>query len=494
MVTDSQPSFLNFLACCLKIRGVKCVGSVPSIIRDDGSVIGIDPPTAVELLGDIRNYYADPPLKRSRDFISYVNASYRKKMSILKPLLYSRYIRNALPVVDTIFPYSMPVIRKFRTRPIKVEMAPEGYDEENKLYSLERVPLENCPLPKAKEILVRYFEEVPFMTLGVDEKIGERLFLRRCVGAMLTIFCHNLLKCQKPGFLIIGNDVGTGKTTLARLIVQPFMRDFSTDLFGSDQDVHKVLRSHSLVGKKIIIFDNVSKKISGQAIEEAMTSEFIRVKRWRTENFVEVRSDFVFVFTGNKCSVSPDMARRLIPVSLFERYVGGKKKYKRIIDQEYFGRVRRYIFSALWAFITNWWKKGRPKAKETFSDFPQWNNLICGIMEAADWPCIFRPIEEFDIDFVFYDFLKLLREIDKRGLLKKELSIREIIQISLAEGLFTFQLSHCGMDGDNIYVSPYSLEKMKAALGRFIGRKYNDRFLFRSLGGMKYVVEDLKNG
>ena len=92
--------------------------------------------------------------------------------------------------------------------------------------------------------------------------------------------------------------------------------------------------------------------------------------------------------TGNGCTVSPDMRRRTLFVELFmENERAEDRKFQRELDEAALLNMRSAILSALWAFVREWNAAGRPKPSRTHSSFPQWAEIIGGIVEFAGYCC-----------------------------------------------------------------------------------------------------------
>ena len=105
---------------------------------------------------------------------------------------------------------------------------------------------------------------------------------------------------------------------------------------------------------------------------------------------IEVENSMTIFLTGNGCTISPDLRRRLLIVELFLREARPEDRtILHPLDDAAILRLRGDILSALWSITRAWSEAGRPKPSKSHPSFPAWSAIIGGILEHAGFasPC-----------------------------------------------------------------------------------------------------------
>lgn len=92
--------------------------------------------------------------------------------------------------------------------------------------------------------------------------------------------------------------------------------------------------------------------------------------------------------------VSPDMARRALIIELHQSYEHpGDHIFERALDAVVLHRRRPELLGAHWALVRHWEQKKFPEASRVNSAFPEWCDIVSGIIEAAGFTCPLNPSE-----------------------------------------------------------------------------------------------------
>jgi hypothetical protein len=80
---------------------------------------------------------------------------------------------------------------------------------------------------------------------------------------------------------------------------------------------------------------------------------------------------------------------RQIELAYFDENPNGRRFINKYLHKE-IKNSRAEILSALNAIVVNWAKKGFPKGKTAFSSYPEWAEIVGGMMAAAELgdPCL----------------------------------------------------------------------------------------------------------
>ena len=124
-------------------------------------------------------------------------------------------------------------------------------------------------------------------------------------------------------------------------------------------------------------------------------------------------------FTGNDCTVSPDMANRCLVCDLFveEANVQERHVIDPISDDWLMRRENRSkILSALFGLVRHWNAAGRPKPSGRLRvGFERWCNIYGGIVEFAGFgDCLAEPEVEKDVNTEATDMRVLVLELLKK--------------------------------------------------------------------------------
>ncbi len=196
----------------------------------------------------------------------------------------------------------------------------------------------------------------------------------------------------------MANAEGAGKTLLVKIQVVPVFGSFVASAKPANEDeMGKFLLAAVMEGRPCIVFDNIKEHLDSANLEGFLTSPTYGGRvLGATKTFDGEKNTVVFV-TGNACTISPDMRRRSLFVELFMKEERAEeRRFNRTMDVSYLLQNRAPILSALWALVQHWDANGRPASALSHSSFPEWANVIGGIVESAGYA---SPIASPRIDF-----------------------------------------------------------------------------------------------
>ena len=334
----------------------------------------------------------------------------RKSMSVTDATttLSSEYFLNHLRPIRKLNPVRLPVLRKSGA----IELLPIGYDAESQTFTFETPGLDypkEMSLAEAKAILGDLLAEFCFPDDG-----GRSMAV--VVSGMLTLCAYGLLPngTLVPCFIILANAEGAGKTLVAKVIVVPILGKFEAGVKpGNDEELRKALLGAVMQGRNCIILDNIKEHLDSASLEAFLTSTVWSDRiLGSNKSFSGEKSTVVFA-TGNACTVSPDMRRRSLFVTLFMREERAEaRQFNRSLDVPYLLEKRGDILSAVWTLIKAWDADGRPRGSKTHSSFPEWTKTIAAIVEHAGYRSpVETPLVDVDADRDGSDMRKMVNAL-----------------------------------------------------------------------------------
>ena len=203
-----------------------------------------------------------------------------------------------------------------------------------------------------------------------------------CLGLALTPMLMSYIKGPIPGGVFIANKEGSGKTTCAQMVsILATGSETAPSTWPSISQmrntVTSMLKSSSTVG----LFDNVKTDLDNDALESLLTSRQWQERKFHSQDNMTLPNDTLWMFTKNSPSLSPDMLRRLVLVSL-DRFRSKAKWDKTIIRRAL--QEEDKIRSAMVTLVMYWRSLGTPSGNaEPFVGFEEWSEAISGILESA---------------------------------------------------------------------------------------------------------------
>jgi hypothetical protein len=302
-----------------------------------------------------------------------------------RKVLASPHFLRELREVKRLNSVSLPIIRSDG----KLELLAPGYDAQSRVLTLGApICYQEMSLDKAASFFKSLLLEFPFYQPDRLRAVSV------VIAQILTLFCAHIFPrgTVRPGFLFTANDVGSGKTLLAKLALIPILGRAPTGTYPQDEpEMRKKITTAVMAGRPEIFLDNTKGNISSASLEALMTTATWSDRILGGNRQVDAQHDLTVILTGNDARVSPDMMRRLFPIELFNRFADSTdRKISSWMDGDTIrDQHRAQILSAAWALVREWDRNRRPEPKTWHHDFRMWTRTICGIIENAglDTPC-----------------------------------------------------------------------------------------------------------
>ena len=390
-----------------------------------------------------------------------------------------------LPEIDEVNPIRLPAWKDG-----KLALQAEGYDPDTRVLSFGKGCQldETLTLDQATDHLRNLLAEFPFSDWSepierADQDGGGTIRQSRSqavqVAAMLSQFTKDLLPRNQPrmGFIWNANAPRSGKTLLAKIAIVPVNGSVAVQSWNKkDEELKKVLDAEVLRAASYVFFDNVRGHMQSQVLESFMTSP-----NWagrilgQTKMFTAPNLATAF-FTGNDCTMSPDLAQRCLLCDLFveEAAPRDRRRLKEVIDDAWLidQENRTAIVSALWAIVRHWVEAGKPLATVGLrTGYEKWCEMIGGMVAFAGFgDCLAEPSNEGGGDTESNDMRALVTCLlanDLDGVMKRqEFTFQWIVNTCHAEGFFDWLLDGKEEGGDYI-LKPKAASRFGKLLRRY---------------------------
>ena len=379
-------------------------------------------------------------------------------------VLSAQQFLSRLPKVNRIATARLPVIRANRS----IELLPAGYDWQSLTLTLPQCDYDTTmPMSDATELIGKLLAEFPFADTGRSKAVA--------IASMIGLYGAGLTPkaALRPVFVAFANAEGAGKTLLAKCAISPTHGLVKIDGDLKDNiETAKELLAAVIEARPYILFDNCKRHINSSTLEAFASAVIFKGRILGVSKTFEGENLTSVFITGNGATVSPDMRRRALFIELFmEAERAEDRRFQRILDDGVLLDMRPKILAALWTLVREWDQAGRPAPSRTNSAFPQWAEIIGGIVEHAGYGC---PLETAEIPSAADVDGSDMRELAKI-LGTEQVKFDRLVELSRERGLF-----------ERIIASDGELKPSdKSRLGKLLKRY--DRRLFA--GCRRFVID-----
>jgi hypothetical protein len=260
-----------------------------------------------------------------------------------------------------------------------IELLPEGYDPKTHILTLSTLRYDlNMPVKEARAFIRQLYEEFPY------EQTTREHSITVSVAAMLTLYCRHLLPSHalRPIFVWDANRTGAGKTLCAKIAMIPVLGHCPIGTLPNDEaEIRKNIATAVKTGASILCYDNVRCHVESSALESLTTSSEFRDRQLGSNTDIMRRHGLTVLMTGNGCTFSPDLRRRMFISTLFLQGRAEGRQIKRPLSEEMLMKLRPKMLSALWALVRSWDEAGMPVPRTQDNNLVEWSQNVGGILE-----------------------------------------------------------------------------------------------------------------
>lgn len=243
--------------------------------------------------------------------------------------------------------------------------------------------LEHPTQTDAKEAANRIFKALFSEFCFKKHHSQKRLYALTALAMLQTGIFRKVID-QAPGFLVVANVQGSGETTLARIIhVVLTGRDMPvSSLGGSSEEMKKEMLAMLMQSPAMVCYDNIldGSEINDAILAKTITSPEFKGRILGKTQEATVPTNTVISITGNNITLSADLVRRFITVSLTADIAQPEKRVYRHPDiVQHCLNLRRNILRDCLLIITKAFiDAGCPVGGEDHgsSGFVQWDRMV----------------------------------------------------------------------------------------------------------------------
>lgn len=233
----------------------------------------------------------------------------------------------------------------------------EGYDQISGLYLAPGFDVRRADDEPTEEDITHARRVVGTMLRHF--RWADQASLANAVGALLLPLIRGLYDGPTPAIWIDASSPGAGKSHLAKaLSIIATGRGRTMALPRSEEELEKRITAELVLNPRaILVLDNIRDWIGGGALEGLITSTEWNGRILGRSESITVSHQALVVLTANDATMSPDMARRVIPIRIEPHPAGWRPPFD-LVDTA--RRGRRDLVWALLTLVQGWISDGSP--------------------------------------------------------------------------------------------------------------------------------------
>lgn len=236
--------------------------------------------------------------------------------------------------------------------------------------------------------------------LILDEILGEVSFgddasRAHAVAQMLLPFVRRLIPDATPLHLWNAPLRGSGKSYAAELCILPFVEPTPTPEKKSDEEWRKSLFCDLITGPSHIFLDNIKGSLQSPTLDLAITAGFIKERLTGTGDMVTAPIRCVWVATANNAELTEDIVTRAVVINIDPESENPDTREFKSNPKAFIRQNRGQVCGALLTLVRAWQAAGSPNyCGPNRCRFPDWQNVIGGILDVAEIPGFLDNLEE----------------------------------------------------------------------------------------------------
>jgi hypothetical protein len=309
-------------------------------------------------------------------------------------ILRSDVFLGCLRPLEDVYQMRLPTLRASG----EIEFLEPGYDVETKIFTVDAVKYDmDWSLEEGLEFLNQHGSEYPWSWPDDVAEEDRDLMQNRSwavqVLSMVGVFCRAMFPAgtTRPMIFVVGNQPGTGKSTLVVMALMPVYGRASTSKTPKDDEtMSKELETIARSYQPYVFFDDIGGGIFSNHLNRFITSESHagRVMGGNDSFFTVPQVSQVFA-TGNAVKLSDDLMRRCLAMELFLPGEVRGRKFKKTINAKYLSNleVRSMFLSAMCALVKNYMgcKKPAKVHPRPLESFEEWSGVVGAVVTAAGY-------------------------------------------------------------------------------------------------------------
>lgn len=229
------------------------------------------------------------------------------------------------------------------------------------------------------------------------------------LSMILTMMMVTSIRTNIPGFIVSANLKGTGKSKLANIasIIVTGRMEQTLAFVADDEENRKRITGALKRDRRIIMFDNVTRKISGDTVDMLLTTRKYSDRELGSSVNFDCDVNSITCWTGNNLEAEGDTTRRVIPIEIESKDLHPEDRHFDFDPELLTMENRVEIVTALLTIVRGWYAAGCPRTRTSvMGSYEEWSSIIPEILV---WLGASNPIEARKTSSVVTD--KMLRRL-----------------------------------------------------------------------------------
>ena len=353
-----------------------------------------------------------PATRSAEGYWDFKEKSMTSELS--KTVLESHYFQEKMPNIDRIFTVPLPIIYNGI-----LSFPKQGFDVRFNSwlpFDCPKIEDENMSLKDAKELIDKTYSEFCFK---------DKQDMANAVAAAITPFCRGLFSNfnvrTPPGFYKgnrprVGKDCCAGITGIIyegySLSDPPISSGESSG--NNNEEFRKKLLSLLIAGRRRSHSSNNKGKINNSVFEAVITEPVWSDRGLGGNKIYKFNNEIDFSLSGNtNVTLTADLEDRCLFINLFLDIENANDRvFNKPNLHEWVLNNRGKLLSAFYSLVKNWFENESKPGSIPFSSYPEWSNIVGGIMESAGYenPCKRDKNTELSINDPEKDYMKQIYE------------------------------------------------------------------------------------
>ena len=185
---------------------------------------------------------------------------------------------------------------------------------------------------------------------------------------------------------------GTGKSLLAEAVACIALGHKPAFMNWPDkpEEQDKQLDSALMTGDPVVVIDNVSSALKGDGLCIALTQEEKAIRKYHSQQVIQVPCGALFMATGNNLSIQGDLVRRTVTCRLDAKV---ERPEERAIRQDLIAECRQRraeLIHAAQTIVAAYIKADMPERQQDLGSFTDWSRYV---RSALTWLGEADPVE-----------------------------------------------------------------------------------------------------
>ena len=271
-----------------------------------------------------------------------------------------------------------------------------GYAASAKVWvDLEGLRLPAVPESPTKDQMVQAREHILEDVL-IDFPFRDQASKANALAFAMAPFLRTAIKGAIPLFLVQATMPGSGKSLLVdALSTIAVGNPAKKNPESKGEELRKQITALLLQASEYVVLDNVNDEIDSGALASVLTTRWWQDRKLGQSLQVKMRNDAIWSATANAPTMSPEISRRICPISLAPDVEDPQTRsvFKHADLLMWCKMHRPKLLKALLTMVNFWREAGAPDGSYKLGSFEYWSQATSGILDVCEVPGFMGNVE-----------------------------------------------------------------------------------------------------